>query len=78
MASMIREDKSCPGCQFNHPEDSPKLKFHQEVGCPALAKHGYLCHKDVTASAKIANKFNTKFPRNTDQAKVLKPAAKIF
>ena len=42
ITSMIREDKSCPGCHFNHPEDSPKLKFHQEVGCPELAKHGYI------------------------------------
>ena len=42
IASMIREDKSCPGCHFNHPKDSPKLKFHQEVGCPALSKQGYL------------------------------------
>ena len=74
--SMIREDKSCPGCNFNQPTDSPKIKFHQEVGCPALAKRGYLCHKDVTASSKIVDKFNTKFPRNTDPAKVLNIAAK--
>ena len=46
------------------------------MGCPELAKHGYLCRKDVTASAKIVDKFNTKFPRNKDPAKVLKPAAK--
>ena len=64
------------GCHFNHPEDSLKLKFHQEVGCPELAKHGYLCRKDVTASSKIVDKFNTKFPRNTDPAKVLKPNTK--
>ena len=74
--SMIREDKSCLGCHFNHPKDSPKLKFHQEVGCPALAKHGYLYRKDVTTSAKIVDKFNTKFPPNTNPAKVLNPAAK--
>ena len=73
---MIREDKSCPGCHFNHPEDPLKLKFHQEVGCPALAKHGDLCRKDVTVSAKIVDNFNTDFPRNTDPDKVLKPAAK--
>ena len=73
---MIREDKSCLRCHFNHPEDYPKLKFHQEVGCPALAKHDYLCCKDVTASAKIVDKFYTKFPRNTDPDKFLKPAAK--
>ena len=40
IASMIREDKSCTGCYFSHPKDSLKLKSHQEVGCPALAKHG--------------------------------------
>ena len=74
--SMIREDKSCPGCHFNHPKDPPKLKSHKEVGCPAITKHGCLCRKDVTASAKIVDKFNTKFPRNTDPAKVLKPASK--
>ena len=74
---MIRDNKSCPGCHFKHPKDSTKLKFHQEVGFPALVKHGYLCRKDVTASAKILDKFNTKFPQNTDPAKVLKPAAKI-
>ena len=73
---MIREDKSCLGCHFNHPGDSPKLKFHQEVGCPELAKHGYLCRKDVTALAKIMEKFNTEFPRNKYLAKVLKPASK--
>ena len=42
IAVMMREEKSCPGCHFNHPDDSPKLKFHQEVGCLALAKHGYI------------------------------------
>ena len=77
IASMIQEDKSCLGCHFNHPKDSPKLKFHQEVGCPTLAKHGYICRKDVTTLAKIMDKFNNKFPRNTDQAKVHKPTAKI-
>ena len=41
IATMIREDKSCPGCHFNHPNDSPRLKFHHEVGCLALAKYGY-------------------------------------
>ena len=64
------------GCHFTHPKDSLKLKFHQEVVCPALAKHGYIFFKDVTASAKIMDKSNIKFPRNTDQAKFHKPAAK--
>ena len=49
IASMIQEEKSYLGCHFNHPNDSPRLKFHQDVGCPALAKHGYICRKDVTA-----------------------------
>ena len=65
------------GVSFQSPWRFLKLKFYQEVGCPALAKHGYLCRKDVTASAKIVDKFNTKFPRNTYPAKFLKPAAKI-
>ena len=76
IASIIREDKSCPGCHFNHPEDSPKFKFHQEVGCPALAKHGYLRRKDVTTSSKIVDNINTKFPHNTDPDKFLKRASK--
>ena len=63
---MMREDKSCPGFHFNHPNDSTKLKFHQEVGCPALAKHGYIFRKDVTDSAKVVDWFNTKLPRMTD------------
>ena len=74
--SMILEDKSFPGCHLNHPDDSPKFKFYQEVGCPELAKHVYLFHQDVTVSAKIVDKFNTKFPPNTYPAKVLNPAAK--
>ena len=76
IAAMIREDKSCLGCQFNHPDNSPKLKFHQEVGCPVLAKHGYICRKDVTAWAKIVDRFNTKFPRMIDQARANKPVTK--
>ena len=73
---MMREDKSYPGCHFNHPDNFPKLKFHQEVGCPALDKHGYIFRKDVTASDKIVDRFNTKFPRMTDQARVNNPIAK--
>ena len=73
---MMRENKSCPGFHFNHPHDSPKLYFHQEVGCPALAKHGYIFRKDVTASSKIVDRLNTKFPRMTDQAQANKPVAK--
>ena len=43
-----------------------------------LANHGYIFRKDVTALAKIADKFNNKFPQNTDQSQVNKPAAKII
>ena len=42
IAAMIREYKSCPGCHYKHPEDSQRLKFHQELGYPELAKHGHL------------------------------------
>ena len=73
---MIREDQSCTGCHLNHPKDSLKLKFHQEVVCLALSKHGYIWHKDVTVSAKTVDKFKTKFPRNAFPAKVIKPTAK--
>ena len=48
------------------------------MGCQSLAKHRCLCRKDVTASAKTVEKFNTEFPWNTDPAKVLKRAAKRF
>ena len=37
ISEIMWEYKSCPGCHFNHPEDSPRIKFHQEVGCLALA-----------------------------------------
>ena len=61
---------------FQSPKYSPNLKFHQEVGCLTFSKHENLCRKDVTTSSKIVEKFNTKFPRNTDPDKVIKPAAK--
>ena len=76
IAAMIREDNSHPGCHYNHPKDSPRIKFHQEVGFPALAKHGYLCRKDFTASKTIVDQFNTKFPKITDQFVTSKPMAK--
>ena len=50
IATMIQEENSCPGCHFNHPDDSPRLKFNQYVGFLALAKHGYMYHKDITES----------------------------
>ena len=64
------------GCHFNHPKESSKLKFFQEVGCPALSKHAYICWKDVTALAKVVDRFNTKFPRITDHTQENKPVAK--
>ena len=72
----MREDKSCQGCQFNHPEDSPRLKFHQEMVFPGLAKHGYLCRKDVTVSVKAVDKSNNKFYKITDQSCTSNPVAK--
>ena len=62
IAAMMIEDKSFMGCHFNHLDDSTKQMVHQEVGFPALAKHGYICQKDVRASAKVVGRFNTKFP----------------
>ena len=53
-----------------------RLKLHQEVGCPALAKHGYICQKDVTESEKVVDKFNNKFPNITDQSRTSKPLEK--
>ena len=69
--------KSCPGCHFNHPDDSPRLKFHQDVGCLALTKSGHIYRKDVTASAKVVDRFNKKSPKMTDQARTSKPVAKL-
>ena len=60
---MICTDRSCPGCHFNKPNKSPRLKFHQEVGCPAITKHGYVCKKDVTEAAMIVERFNSHFPK---------------
>ena len=31
ITSMIRNNKSFPGCYFKKPDDSPRIKFHQEV-----------------------------------------------
>ena len=76
IAAIMQEDNYCLGCHFNHPDDSPKLNFHQEVGCLTLAKHGYIFRKDVTASAKVVDWFNIKLPRMTDQAQSNKPVAK--
>ena len=76
ISPMMRKDKSCPGYHYNHPKDYPQLKFHQYVGCPELSKHGYLFRKDITASAKGADKFNTKFPKIPNQSRTRNPVAK--
>ena len=67
ISTMIRHDKLCLGCNFNNPDDSPCLKFHQEVGCPVLDKNGYVFKKDVTEAATILDNFNKKFPMAPDQ-----------
>ena len=64
------------GVPLQPPRRPLKLKFQQEVGCPVLAKHGYICRKDVTELSKIVDWFNIKFPQMTYQAQVNKPVAK--
>ena len=76
ITAMMWEETICPERHFNHLDDSPRLKFYQEVGCPVLAKHGYICRKYVTASAKVVDRFNNKFPRITDQAQISRPVTK--
>ena len=75
-ATIMQEEKSCLGCHYIHPKYPPQLKFHQEVGCLSLANHDYLCRKDVTASAKAIDKFNTKLPKTPDQYCPRNPVAK--
>ena len=53
IAKMVGFNISCPGCHYNKPDAPPWLKFHQEVGWPALSKNGYTFPKDVTESEKI-------------------------
>ena len=69
---MVRHDKSCPGCHFNKPYNSPRLNFHREFECPALAKNGYVRKKDVTEADTILDKFNEKFPKAPDQPRTNK------
>ena len=76
ISAIMGEDKSCPGCHYNHPKYYPRLKLHQEVGCLALAKHGYLCRKDVTASENVVYQFNTKSLKILDQSCTRKSVAK--
>ena len=45
------------------------------MGCQALAKHGYIYWKDVTASGNIDCQFNTKLPKMTDQSRTGKLVA---
>ena len=61
---MIHTDHSWPVCLLNNPDELPRLKFHQEVGCPALAKHVYVYRKYVAAAAIIVDIFNSKLPKN--------------
>ena len=73
---MMREDKYCPVCPFNHPQYSPQLKFNQYVVCLTLANHGYICRKDITASGTIVDQFNTKLSKMNDQSCTRKLVAK--
>ena len=41
-----------------------------------LAKHGYICQKDVTASETINDLFNTKYPKMNNQYHTRKLVAK--
>ena len=52
------------------------IKFNQDLGCPALAKHGYICLKDVTASYKLLDRFNNKSPKIKDQDQTSNPVSK--
>ena len=63
----MRNENSCPGFYFNKTDDYPRLKFHQEVGCPVLEDHGYIFWKDVKALATIVDQFNKKSPRTICQ-----------
>ena len=67
IATMVRHYKFCPGCHFNKPYNSSRLKFHQEFECPALSKYGYVCKKDVTETDTILDEFNEKFSKAQDQ-----------
>ena len=73
---MVRSGTSCLGFHFNKPDDS-RLKFHQEAGCPALAKHGYILRKDVMALATIITKFNEKFLGTPYQPLPTRPEARL-
>ena len=60
-AEKISTDRSCPRCHFNKPNESLRLKFHQEVGYPALSKHGCVCKNNVMEVSKIVDQFNSQF-----------------
>ena len=42
ITEMVHSNTSCMGFHFNKPNDSTCLKFHQEVVCTDLEKHGYI------------------------------------
>ena len=67
ITAMMRDDKSCLVCHFNKLDYTPRLNFHQEMGFPALAKHDYICRKDVTVSETIVDQFNKKLLSITNQ-----------
>ena len=46
------------------------------MGCPTIANHGYLFRKDVTASAKVVDKFKTKLTKIRDKSRTRKTMAK--
>ena len=73
---MIREENYCLRCNFNHPNNFPRIKFRQDAGCPLLAKYGYIFRKDVTASEKVVDLFNKQFTKMTYQDWENKPVAK--
>ena len=63
IATIMIHYKSCLGCHFYNPDDSPRLNFYQEVVCPYLDNHGCVCRKDFTDAATIVDIFNNKFPK---------------
>lgn len=52
----------CPRCFFNNKNANLELlKFHREVGCPALAKGGFILKRDPAAAKKVYEEFSAKF-----------------
>ena len=53
---MCDAGTSCPAYHFR--DDADKLKFHLEVGCPALAKNDFVCLKDAATAETIITKLS--------------------